>query len=300
MTFMVTVSDGCSKVAIESVTVNIFPSPTIGIKAVPQPVCPGKEVTLTDTINSISGSIHDWNFGDGQTATGLTVQHTYLSGGAFYPTLTVTSPKGCARTFNATVPIVMYAKPNAYFEPSRFEADLNNTSINFTNLSSITPVSGDVIESYLWNFGDGQTDTDLNTEHTFDGLGTYTVSLTVTSNFGCVSVFTEEIIIVVPFIDLLIPTAFTPDPTSSSGGIYDPNSFDNDVFYPITTYVQEYSLQIYNRWGELIFESTSYPIGWDGYYRETLAQQDTYIWKLSIVWISGQEYNEVGRILLIR
>ena len=194
----------------------------------------------------------------------------------------------------------MYAKPNAFFEANRYEADLDNPTIYFTNMSSITPVSGDAIVSYEWDFGDGETDNAFDVDHTFDGLGTYTVTLTVTSNKGCVGIFTKEIIIVAPFIDLLIPTAFTPDPSGSSGGAYDPTSFDNDVFYPITTYVQEYSLQIFNRWGELIFASSSYPIGWDGYYREVLSQQDTYIWKMRIVWITGEEYDDVGRILLIR
>ncbi|MBL4577117.1 MAG: gliding motility-associated C-terminal domain-containing protein, partial [Flavobacteriales bacterium] len=162
------------------------------------------------------------------------------------------------------------------------------------------PILGDVIVSYFWEFGDGATDTLVNPTHTYQNMGSYAVTLTVTTQFGCEGVFSRFVIVDPPDIDLLIPSAFTPNATGSSGGTYDPSSFDNDVFYPITTFVEEYDLQVFNRWGELVFVSNDLQIGWDGYYKEKLSQQDTYIWKLKIVWITGKEYEDVGRVLLIR
>ncbi|MFH1320014.1 MAG: PKD domain-containing protein [Bacteroidota bacterium] len=298
-TFTVTVTDGCSKETSASATLDLYPSPDIGIKISSSPVCPLSEITFTDTINSIPGSQHFWDFKDGNTASGITVQHAYSSGGTYYPSVTVITPGGCSKTAISTVPVIIYAMPHADFVADPFVTEIIYPEINFTDISWIDPIMFDEIVNYLWDFGDGDTTGDINPTHIFQDTGTYQVTLTVTTQYGCQGQIILEIRID-PHIEFSIPNAFTPNPDGSSGGIYDPGSYDNDVFYPLTKYEKEYLFQIFNRWGELIFESTDLAIGWDGYYRGKLCQQDTYIWKLKIIWTTGLEYKDVGRVLLIR
>ncbi|MBL4658405.1 MAG: PKD domain-containing protein, partial [Flavobacteriales bacterium] len=102
--FMVTVTDGCSKQDTSSKVVNLFTFPTIGIKTT-SPACPGEPISFTDSVNSVPGATHFWDFGDGSTADGLNVQHTYVTDGLFYPSLTVTTPLGCARTLVSNIPV---------------------------------------------------------------------------------------------------------------------------------------------------------------------------------------------------
>ena len=90
--------------------------------------------------------------------------------------------------------------------------------------------------------------------------------------------------------EIEFPNAFTPDPNGPSGGYYDPNSFSNDVFFPIFEGVEDYHLMIFNRWGELIFESFDINIGWDGYYRGELAQSDVYVWKVRARFTNGGDF----------
>ena len=66
--------------------------------------------------------------------------------------------------------------------------------------------------------------------------------------------------------DIVFPNAFTPGNTGPTDGVYDQNSFDNDIFHPMSEGVQEYHLQVFNRWGELLFETDDIHKGWDGYY----------------------------------
>jgi gliding motility-associated-like protein len=80
----------------------------------------------------------------------------------------------------------------------------------------------------------------------------------------------------------------------------DVTSYDNDIFFPKFEGIETYTLHIYDKWGELIFESKDILKGWDGYYREQICQQDVYIWKADGIFQNGQSYSMVGQVTLIR
>lgn len=98
---------------------------------------------------------------------------------------------------------------------------------------------------------------------------------------------------------VLIPNAFSPNLSASggSGGISDGK---NDIFLPITRGVVEFELLIFNRWGELLFESRDPEFGWDGTYKGKLCQQDVYIYKLAASYADGERVVRVGDVNLIR
>src|SRR5690606_37612055 len=101
--------------------------------------------------------------------------------------------------------------------------------------------------------------------------------------------------------DINFPNAFTPNPNGPSGGAYDKNDYlNNDIFYPFTDGVTEYDLMIFNRWGELIFQSRELNIGWDGYFKGKLCQQDAYVWRANVKFFDGRVYSQTGTVTLLR
>ncbi len=61
-----------------------------------------------------------------------------------------------------------------------------------------------------------------------------------------------------------------------------------------------YELNIFNKWGELLFVSKDINIGWDGYYRGQLCQQDAYVWKVKAKFADGSTVVKSGDLLLLR
>ena len=97
-----------------------------------------------------------------------------------------------------------------------------------------------------------------------------------------------------------VPNAFTPNLSGPSGGQTGNGSF-NDVFLPIVKGADEFNLQIYDRWGNLVFESNNSRIGWDGYNTDgRLLPAGVYVYKLTVRLSDGQRSTQVGDVTMIR
>ncbi|MCE9538554.1 MAG: gliding motility-associated C-terminal domain-containing protein [Bacteroidetes bacterium] len=151
--------------------------------------------------------------------------------------------------------------------------------------------------SYSWSFGEGGTSTAIDPEYVYTLSGTYQVELIATSQHGCLDTAYMDVI---TNANVIFPNVFTPDPNGPSGGTYTLFDLSNDVFFPYTYGVVEYKLEMFNRWGEQIFESLDIKIGWDGYYRGEICQQDVYVWKAYIKLNNGKIYNLNGDLTLLR
>jgi gliding motility-associated-like protein len=126
---------------------------------------------------------------------------------------------------------------------------------------------------YTWNFGDGNESTLEDLSYTYENpiLVDYPITLTATSEEGCTDIATGQIHFIEELI-YYIPNTFTPDSDEF-----------NPIFKPIFTsgYAPDkYSLEIFNRWGELIFTTNNFDEGWDGTYKNKDAQVGTYTWKI--------------------
>ena len=127
---------------------------------------------------------------------------------------------------------------------------------------------------YKWNFGDySPLVYDRNTSYQFDisKSTTYDVWMVATSEFGCKDSTNLQILV---FQELLyyVPTAFTPN-----------DDGNNPLFEPIFAAgfnPDDYKFQVFNRWGQLLFESNNHQIGWDGTYNGKLVQDGTYLYKI--------------------
>jgi len=128
------------------------------------------------------GSIvnYSWDFGDGNTATGITVSHDYSDNGFYLVTLTVTDNDGATASAHATK-TVMNRPPVASFTETAETVNTDET-ISFDASDSSDP-DGSIV-NYSWDFGDGAKGTGVSIQHAYSQDGTYTVTLTVTDDDG--------------------------------------------------------------------------------------------------------------------
>ena len=153
-----------------TLAITVFGPPSASFSTSETKTKPGSSIQFTD---ESTGDIDSWSwdFGDGNTSTEENPSHTYAEKGDYTVSLTVSNKAG---SDTDTLPIVVLAPPNANFSASEARARVNS-SIQFTDEST-----GD-IDSWLWDFGDGSTNTQRNPSHTYRDAGTYTVSLTVSN-----------------------------------------------------------------------------------------------------------------------
>src|SRR5207253_7614602 len=120
-----------------------------------------------------------WNFGNGNTSSLQDPSATYNSQGIFSVSLSVRSDKGC-KSVPAVKTITVLPKPVAYFKNI---SGCQSASVSFTDSSYS---NGNVVNTWYWNFGNGQTSTQQNPTASYNTAGSYTVKLVV-GNSSCSS-----------------------------------------------------------------------------------------------------------------
>ena len=171
-----------------AIIINAFSeAPTAAFTTTPTPATGPVPLTVafdasasTDPDNDIA--TYFWDFGDGNTGTGITTSHEYTTPGTFTATLTVTDVFGLTGTATASIEVT---DPNTapvadiLFGPS---SSLIPFTASFDGSASIDAENN--IASYDWDFGDGNAGTGITTTHEYTTGGVFTVTLTVTDAFG--------------------------------------------------------------------------------------------------------------------
>ena len=248
--------------------------------------------TVTFTNNSIYGVSYLWEFDDGSTSTEFEPTHTFEEAGYYFVKLTVTGPGGdLAYAYHAPE---VYEMPEVDFRSSRDLVMLPDDVVKFFNMSRYGAF-------YSWDFGDGSGSMDQNPEHLYSRVGTYDITLEVTTEHGCVDRLTKPQMVTVKGEGvILFPNAFKPDLQGPNGGYYDLNARElNNIFHPYWEGVAEYNLMIYTRWGEKLFYSDDVNKGWDGYFKGKLMTQDVYVYKSWGVFLNGEMFDVKGDVTLI-
>jgi len=182
VTLTVTDNDGATDSADATITVMNTP-PVASFTATAETVNADESISF-DASESYDpdGTIvsYSWDFGDGTTATGVSVQHAYSQDGTYTVTLTVIDDDGATDTASKTK-TVLNRVPIALFTESA-ETVSSGESIHFDGSESYD-LDGTII-SYLWDFGDGTTATGVAVDHAYEDDGVYTVTLTVTDDDG--------------------------------------------------------------------------------------------------------------------
>jgi gliding motility-associated-like protein len=190
---------------------------------------------------------------------------------------------GCTITSSHTISGPADVIANFEFGPQ--PTTIMSTTISFENLSV-----GAI--SYLWDFGFAQS-SDLNPTVVFpdDTAGTYNVCLYAYNAANCPDSVCFDVMIDEDFV-IYVPNGFTPN----GDGM-------NDVFYVYGNDIDPeiYDLMIFNRWGELIFQTDDLNTGWDGTVKGLKAPNDVYVWRLKTEAKSIEKYyDKVGSVTLVR
>jgi gliding motility-associated-like protein len=154
--------------------------------------------------------------------------------------------------------------------------------IRFNDLSTGGAVA------WAWDFGDGNTSTEKSPVHVFGKKGLFQVKLTVTNEWGCTAT-TEKVVPLTQSFRIMYPTGFTP--TLS----------ENRFFRPKTKGIVKMQLQIFNLWGNLMFETNDLQTqGWDGRLNGELLPGGTYVYRIRLESIDGDVIDDSGNFVLIR
>jgi len=238
-------------------------------------------VHFTDTSFTATGDSiisWSWNFGDGSAlSTAENPSHTYADTGTYIVTLHIVTLGGCSDDKKDT--IILLPAPVADFEPKSGTYN-TGTTVAFTDLSTHA-------FSWLWNFGDGGTDSVQNPSHTYNQNGTLNVVLIVTNTNGCTDTvqyafrFNTNVVV--------IPSAFTPNGDNI-----------NDVLMVRGGPLKEMDWRIFNEWGNQVFRATSQSEGWDGRYKGKLQPETRYVFILNGTTFDNEKVELNGEVTILR
>ncbi|MDX5321719.1 MAG: PKD domain-containing protein, partial [Bacteroidota bacterium] len=227
-----------------------------------------------------------WYFGDGGQSTEENPTHTYINPGVYTVSLIATGPGGVDDTTKIDQ-IVVLQRPYANFYTTPTVAWMPNTSIEFVNLSLLAT-------SYLWEV-EGPINLSSTEESPILNLteeGEYSIRLIAINDFGCRdTAYSANYIRINAGGVLLVPDAFTPNGDGT-----------NDSFRPVFEGVERdnYTFRIYNRWGQLIFETHDIDEAWDGRVNGVMSESEVYVWQVQGVYYGNRSFQDKGRVMLLK
>lgn len=268
--YTATITDGCeSTPLVLNTQVYVAPLPVPTMSVVDDGICEPAVFELSITTDPAMVQSYVWVVSDGQMVANESPFFTdSMMHGSYDVQLIVTSPLGCIDSVTNYDYITSFQLPVANFAWSPNPVQMFNTELNFSNQTFLG-------SEYYWTFEDGipaYSSLERPTVQFPDGVtGSYDVQLIVISEEGCIDTLVRTIT-VLPEVLIFAPNSFTPD-----GDEFNQNwkvSMEGIDIY-------SFHCEIYNRWGEMIWESNEIEVGWDGTYNGKLVEQGTYLWKIT-------------------
>jgi gliding motility-associated-like protein len=280
---------GCS--VVKPVNVQVSSSPNAGISGAT--ICQGAKATVTVTLAGKAPFAITYT--DGSTShtvtaiTGSTYQWQVSPAASTTYTLTSVSDAYCSNTSIRAAAVVTVIPA---LSAVRY-ADV------ITSANQSTPLKARVLgnnSSYKWSPGTG-----LNATEVYNPVFNYTQRVDyliyITSQSGCVVVDTQSVKLIARgqggnlLPDLWVPTAWTPHKKDGH----------NDYLYPFTRNIVELRyFRVFDRWGQLMFETNQLGVGWDGVYKGVPQVMDTYTWTVEAVGNDGTVFKRAGNAMLLR
>ena len=282
---MVTDENGCeNNVNIQlNQPAEIVPSFTYTINGICSPV-------TVEFTNTSQGSPTNciWDLGNSESINSCNnFIISYTEPGCYSVTLNTTLNNGCSSSITLdsiicvqpgpTADFVVVQSPDVYYSGN---VQFNNSSLN--------------ADFYTWDFGDNSpTSNEVDPLHNYGTMSTntYNVTLIAEDSLGCIDTAFISFSIEEDFI-VYVPNTFTLD-----------NNNTNELFIPIFSDindVKQYELLIFDRWGELIWQSSDKYTPWDGIYRGRKCQDGVYTWKLTYTRENNYAAILVGHVNLLR
>ena len=284
VTVTVTDANGCTQdstfTVVEPAQINF-----ISFVGTPLNGCSPLSVLFTNTTDTSLTTNILWDLGNGNSPTNDTVSTVYTTPGSYTVSLTVTDNNGCSGTLFKIAYITVYDNPDANFTSLPEQVTLFDPTIDFIDQSQFN------IVSWFWNFNDLGNSGIQNPSFTFpEDTGTYQVSLLVEDGNGCKDSIVKTVVVKGEY-GIFVPNAFTPDGNGA-----------NDIFIPKGFGIidKNYSFMIFDRWGEVIFESHDLEKGWDGTYKGKLVPNGVYVWSISFTDFNGiKHFNKIGSVSIV-
>ncbi|QQS31237.1 MAG: PKD domain-containing protein [Sphingobacteriales bacterium] len=280
ITATLVVSTPCALPDTATATFFLPPPPLVegDILIPPQSNCAPLSVDLQAEGNAV---LYLWDFGDGNTAQGTSVSHTYPNPGIYTIQLTAIDSSTCNISDITLSTVEVYTNAIADFTYSNQLAEVGQI-VFFTNQSQFA-------DSYLWNFGDGGTSTEINPIYAFEDTGFFDVCLIAMTDEGCNDTICQSIQ-VIPVIYIGVPNAFSP------------NGDSNNDFLQVegNSGIAFMELKIFNRWGEMVYQTNDPQGRWDGTYKGEPQEMEVYVFTLVANLISGRQEFLKGNITLLR
>jgi gliding motility-associated-like protein len=250
--------------------------------------CSPLNVTFT---NNSSGPYTNslWNFGNAVSTTTQNGITTFTQPGCYNISLIVSNAAGCADTMRMDSLVCVVSGPDASSASSTPGIDYYTGQLVLLNTSD-----GDITD-YLWTFGDGSPNSTLeNPIHYYPDqqAASYEVTLTIVDTNGCIDTASYEFSLV-ELLNVYVPNSFTINGDNI-----------NDVFLPVFSNVdimKSYQMEIFNRWGQLVWETDVVSEGWNGRYKDNKdVQLGVYNWKIRYTDNLGVTRVLVGHVTTLR
>jgi gliding motility-associated-like protein len=246
--------------------------------------CVPLKVAFQNLSETTSGQLtYLWDLGNGTTSQTINPTYVYSEAGTYTVKLRVTNASGCSDTYTVNGLIRVLPKARAEFSVYPWEIDIIDPEIELTSFAT------DASEGY-YLISTGDTVDGLNGTFTFDKEGDYTITQVATNEFGCADTLTKPLRVNLGF-RLYFPSSFSPN-----------NDGINDLFKPFGEGYDEFEIQIYNRWGELIYKSFDINNGWDGTTRlsNKFVDSSVYFYKAFATDEKGKKHEFKGWVTLLR
>ncbi len=278
--------NGC-ETDYETITVIVDPMPVTTFDVNVTSGCPPLNVVFTNTTDNASGCT--WTINNGSSFDGCTnSSYTFWDEGCYDVTLITETPNGCPGIMTMDSLICVLPSPNIDFSVSSNQISYGSSEVMFINNSTNAV-------DYFWDFGDGNNDSIYNPnayEYELNDETFFIVTLNGTTDLGCTDSLQLEIFVNQNAI-IFAPNTFTPD----GDGL-------NDSWFPtISNGIDEdfFGVQIYNRWGEMIFEAKDFYSAWDGTYQGNKVPIGTYTYRINYKEKQTEQREViVGHVSLVR
>lgn len=286
--FTIIVTDGCETPDdTVYVTASVSDAPEVHITRTPYTGCAPLEVVFDNNTENMTYTYY-WEFGDEDSGTNnfsdlKRPTHTFNETGSYTVMSIVSTSMGCKDSTEVIVNV--HDGPLADFVAFPWSTGLFDPEITFEDQSL------DAI-AHEWDFGDGNGSGSQNPVHVYLEQGEFPVTLTVYSQEGCI----DTVVKMIDIIDdhrIYFPTAIN---LRSPG---------NDEFWPIGVGIDEdnYTMTIYNRWGELIFTTRDYSQHWKGRYSQDKGDyvpQGVYSYVVTLRDQYGKDYTYSGNVTVFK
>ena len=249
--------------------------------------CTPSEITLNNLSSPIDSTYFIlWDLGDGSTSGEISPTHTYLEAGDFNLSLDIVSPIGCGISDSFDGLIRIRESPEADFDCFPDDPTALNRTVSFTDLSRDAG-------AWSWDFGGTGNSFEQSPTYTFPDTGIHNVILTVLHPITNCPDTMSKIIDVRPTVEFHFPNAFTPN-ADSNNDLFLGNGFHGGLI--------DFEMSIWNRWGQMVFETQDSRAGWNGQEFNTgkASPQGVYVFKASYKDPRGNDFVQEGHVTLLR